>query len=835
MIVSPSLVRRYVYWLSPRAGLVLCISVVLAALAALSLFRLEFDIGLVSMLPKGSARFANYERLVERFGANDVVIALVRAPDPAGANRFARVFATALEERPEIVRVRARVDREAFLEALGQGALPRLLPIDAHGEISRRLALANVEATVAGMKRTLAAPGAVGLTSAWVTDPLGLSMVLGEALSASRPDRALDPGAGVLASADGRRVLILIHPARSGYDMAAVEELAGALAAAEVEARARTAADRVSVGYTGAFAHAREDAALLQRDVMVYLFLALVGVLVVFWVGYRDLRVIPFVTYHLSVTTLCALAVGIVLFGRLNLMSLAFAAIFYGLGIDAAIHFYTRFLEERAEQEGAEDALAHTIEALVWPTLLATATTAVAFGVIGFSSLRGVAQLGFLTATGLLLNVPATFVVMAALLLWFEQRGRLANIRRPTRATWLAAFAAFVARRRAVSVPVLLVLLALAALGTTRSSIDTDLFHLRPTESRTRAVEEEIQREFGFTDPQGSVLIETERVSDPAASEAVLRTAEEITERLRAEQESGAVRSVTSPSPLLPSRRTQEARLAAWADLPREAAAGRLLASLDALGFRTEPFAGAVRALRTVPSPTDSTRASLPGLGMLVERQLERDDRALSLLVSFTPRDLESLEEVAARLAAEVEPVEDVSVVVTGRPLMEAELGRRARTELVAFLGIVVVFIAVLIGLRERRLAPTVALLAVPIGSVLGVVGIAAAVGVPLTPVSVVVLPLTVGIGLDDCLYLVERYRETGDVSEAVARGGRALSITTATTIVGFGALALSRYPALSGLGTLAALSLATCFAATIVLLPALLSPTWLRRHEASS
>jgi len=833
-VTAPApLVVRYVRWLAPRTGRVLGSSVGLALLAALSLFRLEFDVGLVSMLPKGAPRFADYERFVERFGAQDLVIALVRAPDRASGIRFASAFARDLEARPEILAVRARVDREAFLQALREGGLPRLLPLDRYDEIERRLAPENVDATVAAMKQALSMPGALGLGSALVADPLGLSMVLGEALAESRPDRALDPGAEVLASPDGRSFLLLIRPAEGGYDLRDVERLALTLETTEATTRARLGEPgEVTVGYTGAFAHAREDSVLLRRDISLYVFLALALVLAVFYVGYRDLRILPFVTYHLTVTTLLALAIGIVLLGRLNLISLAFAAIFYGLGIDAAIHFYTRFLEERATRDDPESALAHSIGALLRPTLLATATTVIAFGVAGFSSLSAVAQLGLLTAIGLVLNVPATFVVMAALLLWFDRRGSFDRVRPPTRATWLSAAAVVVARYRRVSVPGLVVLFALAAAPATRSSIDTDLFHLRPAESRARAVEQEIQRDFGFTDPHGSVLIETARVADPTATDGVLRVAEVITERLREQERRGRVLSVTSPSPLLPSRATQEARLDAWRELPREQAADRLAAALDRSGFRVERFEDAIRALRGVPTFADATATLLPGLEILIERQVERDASGLSVLVSFTPKDAAALEQVAAGLTEDLDLPSGVSVVVTGRPLMEAELGRTARRELWGFLAIVLVGTLMLVGSRERRVGPTLALLAVPVGSVVLVLGLTQALGIPLTPVSVVVLPLTVGIGLDDCLYLVERYRETEDVGEAVARGGRALSITTGTTIAGFGALALSRYPALSGLGALAAVSLAICFLTTLLLLPALLSPAWLRRSQ---
>ena len=326
-------------------------------------------------------------------------------------------------------------------------------------------------------------------------------------------------------------------------------------------------------------------------------------------------------------------------------------------------------------------------------------------------------------------------------------------------------------------------------------------------------------------------MIETQGAPDAQAVEQVLVLTEAVTRELQHQVERGRVLSVTSPAPLLPSRSTQTKRFEAWMNLPRERAARNLRGALESNGFRVAAFAPALRLLENIPEPIDPTKTAMPGIEILVERHVERDETGLSVLVSFSPRDVVALEEVADLLAARLDVPPGISLRTTGRPLMEAELQRMARRELVSFVGIVVIALGVLIGLRERRLGSTLAQLFVPVASVIAVLGVAGLFGIALTPVSLVVLPLTVGIGLDDCLFLVERYRETSNVEEAVARGGRALSVTTATTMAGFGVLAFSRYPALSGLGSLAALSIAICFLATLCLLPVVLSPGRLRKQ----
>ncbi|MEK7757710.1 MAG: MMPL family transporter, partial [Planctomycetota bacterium] len=67
---------------------------------------------------------------------------------------------------------------------------------------------------------------------------------------------------------------------------------------------------------------------------------------------------------------------------------------------------------------------------------------------------------------------------------------------------------------------------------------------------------------------------------------------------------------------------------------------------------------------------------------------------------------------------------------------------------------------------------------------------------------------------------------------EAVAVTGSAISVDTLAVCLGFGILMLSQVPANARLGGLLVLSLVNCFAATILILPAILS---LRRGRRSA
>jgi predicted RND superfamily exporter protein len=102
---------------------------------------------------------------------------------------------------------------------------------------------------------------------------------------------------------------------------------------------------------------------------------------------------------------------------------------------------------------------------------------------------------------------------------------------------------------------------------------------------------------------------------------------------------------------------------------------------------------------------------------------------------------------------------------------------------------------------------------------------------------------MTLGIGVDYAIHLIERCRVSfqrhSDVQEAVrdavSFAGPAIIIDAVAVAVGFGVLILSRVPANSRLGVLLVISITACLAATLLLLPALLSliqPRFLRTQR---
>ena len=109
--------------------------------------------------------------------------------------------------------------------------------------------------------------------------------------------------------------------------------------------------------------------------------------------------------------------------GALNLISVAFAVLFVGLGVDFGIQFAVRYRSERHENGDLQSALAGTAEKIGAPLTLAAA--AVAAGFLSFfpTDYKGVSELGQVAGLGMLIAYFTSVTVLPALLTLIKPPG----------------------------------------------------------------------------------------------------------------------------------------------------------------------------------------------------------------------------------------------------------------------------------------------------------------------------------------------------------------------------------------------------------------------------
>ena len=144
-------------------------------------------------------------------------------------------------------------------------------------------------------------------------------------------------------------------------------------------------------------------------------------------------------------------------------------------------------------------------------------------------------------------------------------------------------------------------------------------------------------------------------------------------------------------------------------------------------------------------------------------------------------------------------------------------------------LTVLVVFLLLWFDFRSFRMA-LIGLIPLVAGGI-WMVGLLKSIGMMLTIVNVMGIPMIVGIAIDDGVHLLHRYRVEGfNRSREVLKGtGKAILLTSLTTMVGFGSLMIAKYRGFISLGALLVLGVGACLVTTVLFLPPIVS-LWRRR-----
>jgi predicted RND superfamily exporter protein len=179
-----------------------------------------------------------------------------------------------------------------------------------------------------------------------------------------------------------------------------------------------------------------------------------------------------------------------------------------------------------------------------------------------------------------------------------------------------------------------------------------------------------------------------------------------------------------------------------------------------------------------------------------------------------------------------VEDMEQTSPKATGTPLvMVAWLDVAARDGRNAILlTLAIVFILLWIDFRKPLYA-LIAMIPLALG-VFWMVGIMNFFGMLLSFMTMMGLPLIIGIGIDDGVHVMHRWLNEGhgELRTIYSSTGRAILLTSLTTMLAFGSMIFSVFPAWAWFGEALFIGVGTCFLTTAIILPAILG--WIERKK---
>ncbi len=176
---------------------------------------------------------------------------------------------------------------------------------------------------------------------------------------------------------------------------------------------------------TGPVAIADEEYATLKEAAFVNTTVTIVVVLTILWLALRLWHIILAVFVSLVVGLSITAAIGLAMVGALNLISVAFAVLFIGLGVDFGIQFSVRYRAERHEVDNLHQALVNTASHVGAPLTLAAAATAAGFLSFLPTDYKGLSELGLLAGLGMIIAFLTSVTLIPALLTVLRPPGEL--------------------------------------------------------------------------------------------------------------------------------------------------------------------------------------------------------------------------------------------------------------------------------------------------------------------------------------------------------------------------------------------------------------------------
>ena len=97
--------------------------------------------------------------------------------------------------------------------------------------------------------------------------------------------------------------------------------------------------------------------------------------------------------------------------------------------------------------------------------------------------------------------------------------------------------------------------------------------------------------------------------------------------------------------------------------------------------------------------------------------------------------------------------------------------------------------------------------------------------GIKFNYINIIGFPLIIGMGIDDSIHMIYRYFENNDknIGATIEQTGRAVLLTSLTTMCGFGSLIFTAHSGLMSLGIITVTGIGFCLIASLFVLPGLL------------
>jgi len=619
----------------------------------------------------------------------------------------------------------------------------------------------------------------------------------------------------------------------------------------------------IKMRITGEVALADEELNSSLRGMEYAGIITFVLITLVLFFAMRTIRLLLSVIICLILGLIFTAAFATASIGHLNIISIAFAILYIGLGADFAIHFLLRHREIIERGLSKKDAIYESGNVAGGALTVCAITNAIAFYAFIPTDFSGVAELGVISGTGMLISLLVTLTIGPALLRYIPKQSKLeSNID-----TSLSRILEISFKWQKLIYTAIFIGLLSAVMLFPQLKFDYNLLNMQDRKGEAVKTFKELLSEVDNSPWYVAVLAGNRKEADllvedltklkevkkvvtilnfvPEEQEMKLPLIEEMAittgpitistpsqmnnkQALIKQQKELDRLSITldhfiAEEPdhilLIPARTLKNSLTALFEHLNKNDIANRekLLNSVEEDLLVTLPTS-LQRMQTAIEASTTFSKEDLPA--PLISRWYSHaDEYKIAVYPSEDIDDNDALKRF-------VRAVQKVAPQATGGPMVSLEAGEAVVQAFIqAFsLALAGIVIALLILLRSVKYTLLVLVPLLLSSIFIGIFSVLF--NLPFNFANIIALPLLLGIGLDSSLHMVHRSRSDKLVGETLARTStvRAVFYSALTSLVTFASLMLSSHQGTASMGILLTVGLTCTLICTLFILPVLLN-----------
>lgn len=528
----------------------------------------------------------------------------------------------------------------------------------------------------------------------------------------------------------------------------------------------------ITIRMSGMLLHAAAGTEQASREISTIGLGSLLGIVLIMLLTFRQAMPLVLMLFPVVVGCVTAAAVTLLVFGRVHLVTFAFGAGLVGVSIDYALHFICERSRSSSER---------ILQKILPGLLLGLFSSAMAYAAQALTPFPGLRQMAIFSVVGLC----ASWITVVT---WFPLLTKYSN----PKPMWVAGKLDRLRNRfpRVEGNPILtLVLLCLFALSITllwngRTVDDIRLLQTSPASLLKQ--EQHVQKMLGVTSTSQFLLIRGDTL------EQCLRKEERLANTLDQLKAEGLVGGYQSLSSVLPSLQRQAENMALVQTLYDQ----RLNAFFDMLNISDQGLSDARISLeraerrQLTPDKWVQHQGSESWADLIV---MQSADTAATVIRFTGPIS----DEAKARLVVLSQSETDVSYI--DRVQSISDLMGSYRSQIVTWVMLAYLCVMAVLLLRYKRQVWRI--LMPPLLASIFTLGALVQLEQGVNLFHLMALILVLGIGLDMGIFLME--------TQDAAHTWLAVSLSTYTSLLAFGLLALSKTPVLHHFGLTVLIGLA--------------------------